>query len=328
MHSNAANSRFNRLPLAIVDQNDIDDVQSALGKIDFSGYARVSVNVTGGTKLMAIACFQLFTERDNTRVYYQPVDKPMEMLHPRHDAIEIGEQLSIAEYFASCGIKICNNRCGCDYVKDWEHNKEILPTMEYGIEVRNLLTRLQNVPWVNNQLKNKGYIDLDNMSGKVPQEMREPLAVGNMAKVALSLGFNPNKLTSREVKYITGGWFEEYVCQKRIAEEGFKPGEQIALGVNIETSSGVRNEFDVVYIDKNELHIIECKSTLDDKIQTETLYKIQALKKDFGLTVRSHLYTMSVIDKESVQKRAKDFDIDIVDRASLAPQTAPQGKSK
>lgn len=43
----------------------------------------------------------------------------------------------------------------------------------------------------------------------------------------------------------------------------------------------------------------------------------QIVPELFGLTVKSHLYTMSVIDKDSVLNRAKDFGIDIKDGSVL-----------
>ena len=78
-----------------------------------------------------------------------------------------------------------------------------------------------------------------------------------------------------------------------------------------------KNELDVIYLDKdNKLHVIECKSFVDgnegNRVLNDALYKLQAIiKSKFGLYVKQHLYTKSIIEKETPLNRAKEFGIDI-----------------
>ncbi len=70
------------------------------------------------------------------------------------------------------------------------------------------------------------------------------------------------------------------------------------------------------------LHIIECKSRINEKDQKElllnTIYKAQALRSSFGLAVKSHFYTRSIISNNSIKERAKSFGIDIYDGTKFA----------
>ena len=66
----------------------------------------------------------------------------------------------------------------------------------------------------------------------------------------------------------------------------------------------------------NNLHIIECKTGLSGKegnLVNDTLYKHQALRRYFGLTVKLFLFTLDEISKESDLDRAKLFNITIID---------------
>ena len=94
--------------------------------------------------------------------------------------------------------------------------------------------------------------------------------------------------------------------------------KNVALNVTIQKEND-KNELDVIYLDKdNKLHVIECKSFVDgnegNKVLNDALYKLQAIiKSKFGLFVKQHLYTKSIIDKETPLNRASEFGIDIKD---------------
>lgn len=54
------------------------------------------------------------------------------------------------------------------------------------------------------------------------------------------------------------------------------------------------------------------------KAINDALYKLQAIiKSKFGLYVKQHLYTKSIIEKETPLNRAKEFGIDIKDGTQL-----------
>jgi hypothetical protein len=140
----------------------------------------------------------------------------------------------------------------------------------------------------------------------------------NICELIKKFNFDTSKVKLEHIRYITGGWFEEFVYQKICNEYENVEKENIALNVNISKGND-KNELDVIYLDKNNmLHIIECKSFLDgkdgSKILTEALYKLQAIiKTKFGLFVKHHLYTKSIIDKETPLNRAREFGIDLKD---------------
>lgn len=305
----------------IVEENDMQNIQSNL-KAFFENlrYKDVIVNITGGTKMMSLISFQFFSNLKNSQIFYQPIAKPLLELFPESKEFEINEILTLEEYLKANGIKYrFDNNC----VRDWEFNKTV--ANDLIIPNRTIIAamvELQNTSYFKNIYKRKDFIDfLEVEEEKFCLEKNKNISKNDICNFIDCAGFDIKKVSLNDFRYFTGGWFEEFVYQKVLNEINVKP-ENVALNVHIEKGSD-KNELDVVYLDlKNQLHVIECKSFLEGKdgakVLNEALYKLQAIiKSKFGLNVKSHLYTKSVIDKESALNRASDFNIELVDGTKL-----------
>ncbi|WP_443739508.1 Card1-like endonuclease domain-containing protein [Treponema sp.] len=304
----------------IVEENDMQNIQSNL-KAFFEKirYKDVIVNITGGTKMMSLISFQFFSNLKNSQIFYQPIAKPLLELFPESKEFEVNEILTLEEYLKANGIKYrFDNNC----VRDWEFNKTV--ANDLIIPNRTIIAamvELQNTKAFKHifDKKNLNLFELDD--SKFVLEKNKNISKNTICTFLDYAGFDSRNLTKNDLRYFTGGWFEEFVYQKVLNEINVKP-ENVALNVHIEKGSD-KNELDVVYLDlKNQLHVIECKSFLEGKdgakVLNEALYKLQAIiKSKFGLNVKSHLYTKSVIDKESALNRASDFNIELVDGTKL-----------
>lgn len=130
--------------------------------------------------------------------------------------------------------------------------------------------------------------------------------------------------------YFTGFWFEE-LCFYTIKEILNKQPKQIATGVKINNfgtyhRSKNDNEFDVMFIENNELFVIEAKVSIGiDKINTinldNILYKMSALNKNFGIRSNLFLFTLSdfknvdINFRQDLERKLKVLGIkDIIDR--------------
>ena len=182
---------------------------------------------------------------------------------------------------------------------------------------------LQNTSYFKNVFKRKNFLDLTEVEEEKFLVKDFPIVskerVLSLVKV---FGFDKHKIENNQIRYITGGWFEEYVYQKICWEYENVDEKNVALNVHIQKGND-KNELDVIYLDKdNLLHVIECKSFVDgkegQKVLNDALYKLQAIiKSKFGLNVRQHLYTKSIIEKETPLNRAKEFGIQITDGKEL-----------
>lgn len=316
---------FSERKTVLVDENDMADVQKNLSQTeDFTSFEKVSVSITGGTKLMSISAFMFFSKLKNSEIFYQPISDKLQELSPEQKNIPDVENLTLKEYFTAFNM---NFKFGCKCVKTWEYNQDVYDSLikEKHETIRKML-QFQNDSWFRNIYKRKDFLDFTQIEdSKFENSGLSKSDKEEICGLLENCGFDIHNIKNDDFRYLTGGWFEEFVFQKIKNEQNLEEGKDIALNVTIESLSDAKNELDVVYVDsKNTLHIIECKSFIDQKSQGDllnsTIYKAQALKSKFGLTVKSHLYTMSVIDKDSVLNRAKDFGIEIVDGRKLHPE--------
>lgn len=112
-------------------------------------------------------------------------------------------------------------------------------------------------------------------------------------------------------RFYAGEWFELFAYFK-LKEVFDLNTDTIALSAKIYHKGGEPtndNELDVVYIYDNQLHVVECKVTMNgyDATPRDTvekyLYKMAAINKDFGLQVKSYLFTLHKMSKFSKETR-------------------------
>ena len=288
-------------------------------------YYHFVVDITGGTKIMSLATYLYFAPKAHTQILYQPIGKnTVNKLSPTEHESSINISVNLHEYFTAYGIEVqFGNRCE----KTWEDNQKVVSKIEKYFETYKKLVCIQNINSFKKKVK-KAPIDIYRLSEQqmnsfnqsLLRESYSALTVTEFCDFVQNLGFNPNAFTYSNLKYTTGGWFEEYVYQTIQKSRNLRE-DTISLNVKIKIQN-TDNELDVVFIDeRNSLNIIECKSFIDEDekeqsdILNNAIYKIQALRSNFGLSVRCFLYTMSAITKPSILNRAKNFNITIIDRS-------------
>lgn len=98
--------------------------------------------------------------------------------------------------------------------------------------------------------------------------------------------------------YYSGIWFEEYIYHS-LKDVMKLPDANIAMGAKLfRNPEEVENdnEYDVMYIRSNTLHVIECKASVGRSKKANLdryLYKLGAITKDFGLKVNTYLFTLT-----------------------------------
>lgn len=305
-------------PVILDDENSLPMIYRNIQEKISTGYNRFYVNITGGTKLMSLALYKLFSTNPKSIIYYQPIGKSLQQISPGLEEYELGEIMSVNEYMNAYGINISPaGKC----VKEEDFYKNILEIVNKNKAGRSqILYLINDKKFFKRHLEDGKRYDLANLPADKLSAMEKKVVPETMQKTAADFGFDFHNVGIDELKYISGGWFEEFVYYKIMREKNLSP-KKIALNVYLTNSKKVRNELDVVYIENNALRVIECKSFVDEKKQkellTDTIYKIQALKSQFELSVKSYLYTLSQITGPQFTERAKTFGIEIVDGYSL-----------
>lgn len=306
----------------LTDENDISKTENVLKSFfENHKYKNFIVNITGGTKLMSLAVYQFFHNKENTEIYYQAIGKSLQQLYPVQQKYDVFEVLTLEEYLTAHGIiSRYDNNC----VRDWNFNKSVYELLvnENREKIKGM-NALQNNSWFKNIYKRKDFLDFTEIEDSKFSKIDNPEATKeNMISLLEQFGFDVHKVMLKDIRYITGGWFEEFVYQKICNEYHNVDVKNVALNVKIQKGND-KNELDVIYLDKdNKLHVIECKSFVDgkegEKVLNDALYKLQAIiKSKFGLYIQQDLYTKSIIDKETPLNRAKEFGIDIKDGTQI-----------
>lgn len=296
----------------IVPHDSYIEIKNGIYDFNYSDYEKIIVNITGGTKMMMLAAYDYFKEKPNTEIYYISGNSlEYSQLYPYYSKPTFTEKISLKEYLTGYGFTIKETESS-GISKD---QTEIL----FDKYCNGVFDSYQDALAVLRDKRKKGITKEDDFN-KVSDFLNEieytPLVNG--------------KLNKLEIQYLSGEWFEEYIGYRVKSDLGLFDDE-ILVGAKIYTNpklkvlnpintllniepknKDVDNEIDVMFIYKNSLYVIECKTSiinttqienkdgngnykLDPKsiILGETIYKSDALKTKFGLFAKSYIFTLT-----------------------------------
>lgn len=284
----------------------------------------IALNVTGGTKLISIAAEHAFTliekpifyiDTESNRIVFITKDENKQWLPD----LDLKSKNTIKTYLSSYGVSVLKqsdpneHKQWLDYIDGfitkYQENKNIIPLLnkmaslsknkgwKYDLEQNEL--KYSGVTDILTWLDHKNLIDFD--------------------------GSQVNFRNKATADFFSGGWFENYTYELL---SSINKIEDIALGLEAANSKyrqdkkdydplnkGHKNEFDVTFMAKNKLHIIECKTMIMDKgdgIKAEDiLYKLETLKDYGGLLTKKCLVSYFEVP-ESVKNRASFLNIEII----------------
>jgi hypothetical protein len=292
-----------------VIEDSTEDINSKLedfAKEKLGDGDNLIVNLTGGTKIMSIGVYNFFKELKST-IYYLPIGKNIyKQIFPslKQREHKLNFRISLKDYLISYGIDI--------------KSRDINRTLKDKKYTEHLFRK-----FTNNEIDMEIIDDLRTLRNKkqIPLEVEKSSFLNKIAFRTEEEGV----LNKKEIKYLTGGWFEEY-GYNLVREHIQLRYDKIGLDVQI-SHAGTQNEFDVMFVHENILYVIECKTALKDgkrSLLNDTLYKLSALKRDFGLIVNGYLFTLdkNLRDREGnitrdYQNRAALLGVRLVDSAIL-----------
>jgi len=302
----------NKFEVIIVNPESIQDILEKLnGRFTDD---EILVNLTCGNKLMSLAVYQYFSKLSSVSFCYIPIPNNFYINFSNNNRTNIDVRLGVDEYLLSYGImKQSASMC--------------LKTDEYTEEFFKMFTNVSE-----NKLDNYDFDVIEKLRlfwrntnatlEEIAQTEKDQSKskIENIKEFLTKINFpleKEGKLLSKESKYLTGGWFEEYVFHK-IKKTLALSEQDILLGVVLpQNSNTLNNDLDVVFTYENALHVVECKSAMVEngristKLFNETVYKAAALKKYFGLNAKSYLFTLTNFEKKAPNQ------VDYFERANV-----------
>lgn len=298
------------------------DIENKLNELEL-GDEEIILNITCGTKLMSLIVDDFFRSKGATIYYLTGKDKTYLKIFPirgqRNFTLET--KLTLKEYLTAYGFEYVET-------KPYKDSQTAKKLFDYFLNLSGNQLKNLTEPIRLRRGKNMDLTDHDNVINFLNQINY----------------YHENKLDTKETKYFSGEWLEEYVYFK-IKEELNLNDEEILTGCTLKKEQ-TNNEIDVVFIYNHKLYIIECKTSIIDnrkiqivkegkeeeiikpiKLLPEIIYKSDALRKKFGLFANTAILTLEEIKNENGTpidaykdhfERAKLSQINIISKRDLS----------
>jgi hypothetical protein len=281
----------------------------------FPEKTRIGINLTGGTKLMfagalsaarELGAVPFYFDSRNRRVTFidslrrekiRPIDSIETFLRLNSDGLEISSNTAMKEMFPDRQLLtktlwIHRDKIRRFYKELTDHNNNFKPF----------------------ELKHDGfYFKLDNAKATTIKGYGVDLAFDNWPDFA---------------KYLSGGWFEEYVylqC-KPYEDAGVIQDLRLNVKLNLKQENtwthsnwgAEYNELDITFTDGYSLYIVECKA---GNVTQEQVMKLQNLVRFYGgIEGRGIVACCFPPNTESVKKKIKDARLTLWSGGSFPEQ--------
>ncbi|MFZ7108769.1 Card1-like endonuclease domain-containing protein [Avibacterium avium] len=288
-----------------------------------------ALNVTGGTKLISIAAADAFNmiekpifyiNTDNNEIIFLSKDENKEWIANK----PLNTNITLSTYLAAYGkgIKTAQYKINSSLlepmqpvIKYYDKYKDILPSLNFAAAEAE---------------KNKLKYEFDKKFS-MTAEFEDFLNELDFQRLIDYNGRLVHFKNEETRAFLNGGWLEDYVFQQvkaikkvdDILENAELTNDQYQQNKSdyIAQNRGNKNEFDVIFLAKNKLHIIECKTQKFGKgtgqKAEDILYKLETLKDYGGLMTKKCLVSYFEVP-EAVSNRAKSLNIHIIQGKDIA----------
>jgi len=272
----------------------------------------LALNVTGGTKPMAIAAQEVFRAEDKPVFYVHPERGEVIPLFREAQPFHIQESVQIPDYL---GIHGYHERS-----RDTREFSEECYTLarDWIKEVERFARPLARLNGLAQDCKKT-------LCVAVPDHAREP-HVWEMIDTLREHGLarvNGSQLVFPDEEsrfFVNGGWLELHVAGVVQGLNGLQVQDS-ARSLKVESPEHARNELDVAVLARNRLFLIECKTKgMKERAGAapgaDALYKIDSLTALGGLNTRAMIVSYQPLETQDKQ-RARDLKIDIIEGGEL-----------
>lgn len=271
-----------------IDAYDNKILIERLDKIFSNSNFSITLNSTGGTKIMAISAYEYFRNKNYPVIYCNTEDKKIIHLLPERRTEELKAELKIEEYLASYGYKIKEEKpmlLDFDYEELFtliEKNNLMNEFVDFTTSVRKALSE-ETYKTINSNNKNFSF-------QKTPSNFLLLLKIDNQ-----NLKY---KFLTKD--FLFGNWLEYYVFWKY----KYLNPDEIKIGVKIVSENDIRNEVDIILLKNYKLYLISCKS---GKAENNTLYELETLRSFISGTYGKGIVVFSNNPNENIIKRANEL---------------------
>ncbi len=265
------------------DEHDFAKLEQALLEVaSVRDKLRIALNVTGGTKLMALAA-QTVAQAAGWSVFYVDVDTDEVIwLDNKPARQKLSEQLRFRHYLRGYGFTLQE---GIRHPQSERRHDDLLRTLI--TQVGSLQQPLGQLNWLAQEAEDKNRLHVTLSEQHMDSRGLEALLRQFSEAGVLEMKDNTLCFASEADRAFTkGGWLEQYVFRTVADISGELAIRDKAANLVVLDSSGVKNELDVAFMARNRLFMIECKTARMDKEGStkanDTLFKLAEICRRVG----------------------------------------------
>lgn len=245
----------------------------------------IMLNVTGGTKIMAFAAFEVFRQMGRPILYVDTQDQRVDLLSPTLGTVPFKSVIKVRNYLAAYGQQILSAE---DHTKISSAHRHVIeaivadvPAVERGISILNKYAS----PYRSSRtFPLEIEIEQHDMADERFQEVLTLFAQNGIITIRGNAVTFPS-LSS--VEFASGGWLEEHAYRivSSLNPTDAKIGVKIRWDSN--RSGAPDNEYDVVFTVNNRLYLVECKTKRFrgndvENAGEDAVYKLETLREAAG----------------------------------------------
>lgn len=298
--------------LSLPDEHDFGQIGNAV--LDMAARtedADIALNLTGGTKLMALAV-QEVAQAAGWKAFYvdADTDEVLWLGSPAGARQKLGEQLRLRHYLQGYGFSLpeAPRQPGLE-----PRHRQLVSTLI--TQIGSLERPLGQLNWLAQQAERNLRVQLDdkqNDSLTLDALLRNFEEAGVLRRQDKQLVFS----SETDRAFANGGWLEAYAFQIVAAAQEPLGIRDKALGLEIIDSSGVKNELDIAFMARNRLFVIECKTQRmdnpDDDKANNALFKLaEVSRRAGGLGTRAMLLSYRAL-REPERKLAAALGLKVI----------------
>lgn len=339
LHADWLEAEIRKHQVKVLPRIDLGDEISHVGVLENKFIAwnednqdlmsRSVLNVTGGTKAMAIAAQEVFRMAGRPVFYVDIATDSVSWVEPREpDAIKPLRQATLSQLFALNGLRVESgdfkssvenerwrdfSQTIVDNCASWsqalgELNSIASEVVKRYESARNRHDKAESLKWKS---------EWNGKSVACWNDVVEALSCNELIQSRNGERFFASEKAAR---FCNGIWLEHYVF-KVLKKMGLDK-RQALLNVEIIDSKGNRNELDSVVLYHNTCYVIEDKtqnmairSCRDRNVADNAVYKLAQLTSRIGLRTKGILVSARAV-RPVDRDRARAYNVEIIDRLS------------
>lgn len=303
----------------LMDEHDFSGLEKALLEVAATRQGQsIALNVTGGTKLMALAA-QSVAQAADWSVFYVDIDTDEVIWlgkEPRRQ--RLSEQLRLRHYLRGYGFRLDGD---AQRVTSLVRHAGLVQTLV--TQVGSLEAPLGQINWLGQESEDKKTLQVRLTAQQADSRGLDTL-LRHFAEAGI-LAMESDRLTfatEADRAFAKGGWLEHYVFERVNAISGAVSIRDKAANLVVIDGEGVKNELDVAFMARNRLFVIECKTARMDKPEApkanDTLFKLSEICRRVGGLGTSGMLASYRPLRDEEKRLARALGVELVCGAELA----------